>query len=73
MKSTNLDLLDRRGACQLFGDIHVATLYRHVRAGLIPPRYLSMSAALSRWLRSECELALSRMVEARNERRQRQG
>ena len=63
MKS-DLDLLDRRGACQLFGDIHVATLYRHVRAGLIPkPIHVGGS---SRWLRSECELALSRMVEARH-------
>lgn len=63
MKSTDLDLLDRRGACQLFGDIHVATLYRHVRAGLIPkPIHVGGS---SLWLRSECELALSRMAEAR--------
>jgi predicted DNA-binding transcriptional regulator AlpA len=63
MKSTDLDLLDRRGACQLFGDIHVATLYRHVRAGLIPkPIHVGGS---SRWLRSECESALAKMAEAR--------
>ena len=62
MKS-DLDLLDRRGACQLFGDIHVATLYRHIRGGLIP-RPVKVGGS-SRWLRSECELALSRMVEAR--------
>jgi predicted DNA-binding transcriptional regulator AlpA len=62
MKS-DLDLLDRRGACRLFGEIHVATLYRHVRAGLIPkPIHVSGS---SRWLRSECEAALARMIEVR--------
>ena len=71
MKSTNLDLLDRRGACQLFGDIHVATLYRHVRAGLIPrPIHVGGS---SRWLRSEgASLRFREWWRRGNERRQRQ-
>ena len=47
MKSTDLDLLDRRAACALFGDIHVAILYRHIRHGLIPrPIHVGGS---SRW------------------------
>jgi predicted DNA-binding transcriptional regulator AlpA len=62
MKS-NLDLLDRRGACQLFGDIHVSSLYRGVRQGRFPKPI--KIGALSRWLRSECESALALMAEAR--------
>jgi predicted DNA-binding transcriptional regulator AlpA len=38
-------------------------LYRHVRAGVVP--HPLKVGALSRWLRSECETALSRMVEGR--------
>jgi predicted DNA-binding transcriptional regulator AlpA len=60
-----LELLDRRAVCALFGNIHAATLYRHVRAGVVPQPV--KVGALSRWLRSECETALSRMVEGRGQ------
>jgi predicted DNA-binding transcriptional regulator AlpA len=61
------DLLDRRAACEFFGGtrpINPATLYRGIRQGRYP-RPLKIGA-LSRWLRSECEAALARMVEARS-------
>jgi predicted DNA-binding transcriptional regulator AlpA len=47
----------------MFGGIHVATLYRHVRNQVIPPPI--KVGALSRWLRSECEAALAAMVAGR--------
>jgi predicted DNA-binding transcriptional regulator AlpA len=62
MKS-DLELLDRRAVCSLFGGIHSATLYRHVRTGLVP-RPVKVGA-LSRWLRAECEAALTTMVAGR--------
>jgi predicted DNA-binding transcriptional regulator AlpA len=47
---SDLELLDRRAVCSLFGGIHPATLYRHVRSGTVP-RPVKVGA-LSRWLRS---------------------
>jgi predicted DNA-binding transcriptional regulator AlpA len=61
------DFLDINACCALVGGsrpIHKATWHRHVRAGLMP-RPVKIGA-LSRWLRSECEAALARMVEARS-------
>jgi predicted DNA-binding transcriptional regulator AlpA len=60
---SDLELLDRRAVCSLFGGIHPATLYRHVRSGTVP-RPVKVGA-LSRWLRSEVEASLQRMVEGR--------
>ena len=54
---SDLELLDRRAVCSLFGGIHSATLYRHVRSGTVP-RPVKVGA-LSRWLRSEVEASLS--------------
>lgn len=62
MKS-DLELLDRRAVCAVFGGIHPATLYRHVRTGLVP-RPIKVGS-LSRWLRHECEAALAAMVAGR--------
>jgi predicted DNA-binding transcriptional regulator AlpA len=59
----DLVLLDRRAVQAMFGGIHSATLYRHIRNQVIPQPV--KVGALSRWLRSECETALSRMVEGR--------
>jgi predicted DNA-binding transcriptional regulator AlpA len=62
------DLLDRTAACAFFGGtrpLHPATLYRGVRQGRYP-RPVKVGA-LSRWLRSECEAALSAMVEGRGQ------
>jgi hypothetical protein len=35
LMASDLELLDRRAVCSLFGGIHPATLYRHVRTGTI--------------------------------------
>ena len=60
---SDLELLDRRAVCSLFGGIHSATLYRHVRSGTVP-RPVKVGA-LSRWLRSEVTAILQRMVDGR--------
>jgi predicted DNA-binding transcriptional regulator AlpA len=57
------DLLDRRATCEFFGGLHASSLYRGVRQGRFPKPI--KVGALSRWLKSECELALARMMEAR--------
>jgi len=59
-------LLDRKEVCRLFGGtrpINPATLYRHIRQGLLP-KPVKVGGS-SRWLRSECEAALQRMVDGR--------
>jgi predicted DNA-binding transcriptional regulator AlpA len=61
-----MELLDRRAACAFFGGtkpINVATLYRGIRRGRYP-KPVKVGGS-SRWLRSECELALQAMVEGR--------
>jgi predicted DNA-binding transcriptional regulator AlpA len=58
--SSDVELLDRRAVCAAFGGIHPATLYRHVRAGVVP-RPVKVGA-LSRWLRSEVEASLAAMI-----------
>jgi predicted DNA-binding transcriptional regulator AlpA len=61
-------LLDRAEVCRYFGGtrpINPATLYRGIRRGLYP-RPVHIGPGSSRWLRSECEVALARMVEARS-------
>jgi predicted DNA-binding transcriptional regulator AlpA len=57
------ELLDRKAACEFFGGLHPSSLYRGIRARRFPKPV--KIGALSRWLRSECETALARMVEAR--------
>ena len=62
------DLLDRNAACEFFGGtrpINAATLYRGIRKGRYP-KPLHVGPGSSRWLRSECESALAKMVEARS-------
>lgn len=59
----DLELLDRRATCALFGGLHPASLYRGIRQGRFPKPI--KIGALSRWLRSECESALAQMAEAR--------
>ena len=58
------DLLDRRGVCAFFGGINPATLYRGIHIGRFP-RPVKVGPGTSRWLRSECEAALQRMIEGR--------
>jgi predicted DNA-binding transcriptional regulator AlpA len=60
------NLLDRGEVCRFFGGtrpLNPATLYRGIKAKRYPqPVHVGGS---SRWLRSECETALQKMVEGR--------
>jgi predicted DNA-binding transcriptional regulator AlpA len=61
------ELLDRVEVCRYFGGsrpINPATLYRGIRLGRYP-RPVKVGPGSSRWLRSECELALRSMVDGR--------
>jgi predicted DNA-binding transcriptional regulator AlpA len=61
------DLLDRREVCRFFGGskpIDAATLYRGIRKGHFP-KPVKVGPGSSRWLRSECEVALQAMLERR--------
>ncbi len=63
----NADLLDRPAVCRYFGGsrpINPATLYRGIRAGRLPAP-IKVGPGASRWLRAECEAALSAMIERR--------
>jgi predicted DNA-binding transcriptional regulator AlpA len=60
-------LMDRAETCRFFGGnkpIDPSSLYRGIRKGL-HPRPVKIGPGSSRWLRSECEAALARMVEVR--------
>ena len=58
-----MNLLNRHEVCHYFGGINPATPYRKIRQGVLPkPVKIGGS---SRWLRSECEAALQRMVDGR--------
>jgi predicted DNA-binding transcriptional regulator AlpA len=62
-----MQLLDRKEVCFFFGGskpIDPSTLYRGIRQGRYP-RPVKVGPGSSRWLRSECEDALQRMVEVR--------
>jgi predicted DNA-binding transcriptional regulator AlpA len=58
-----MELFNKSEVCRLFGGINPATLYRHIRRGLLP-KPVKIGAS-SRWLRSECEAALQAMVDGR--------
>ena len=58
-----LELIDKAECCRMFGNINPATLYRGIREGRYP-RPVKIGS-LSRWLGSECEAVLGRMMEAR--------
>jgi predicted DNA-binding transcriptional regulator AlpA len=61
------ELLDRNAACEFFGGsrpINAATLYRGIRRGRYP-QPVKIGPGSSRWLRSECDAALQRMVDGR--------
>ena len=65
MQITNL--LDRDEACRFFGGsrpINPSTLYRGIAGGRYP-KAVKIGPGSSRWLRSECELALQTLVEGR--------
>ena len=59
------ELLDPDATCRFFGGtrpINPATLYRGVRKGRYP-KPVKIGPGSSRWLRSECELDLDRLIE----------
>ena len=59
------ELLDRVEVCRFFGTrpINASTLYRGIKAKRYPqPVHVG---GLSRWLRSECESVLQKMVDGR--------
>ena len=61
------NLLDRREVCRFFGGtkpLDPATLYRGIRKGRYP-QPVKVGPGSSRWLRAECEAALSAMAERR--------
>jgi predicted DNA-binding transcriptional regulator AlpA len=60
-------LLDKGEVCRYFGGtkpINPSTLYRNIRKGIYPSP-VRIGPGSSRWLRSECELALRSMVDGR--------
>jgi predicted DNA-binding transcriptional regulator AlpA len=58
-------LFTKHEVCRFFGGINPATLYRGIRAGRYP-QPIKVGPGTSRWLRSECEAALAKMMEARS-------
>jgi predicted DNA-binding transcriptional regulator AlpA len=63
-----LELLDRTTVCRLFGGtrpIDPATLYRGITSGKFPAP-VKIGPGMSRWLRSECEAALKRLIAERD-------
>ncbi len=63
-----LELLDKPGACVLFGGpdrpIHPATLARGVKSGIYP-KPIRVSPNSVRWIKAECVVALQKMLAAR--------
>jgi predicted DNA-binding transcriptional regulator AlpA len=60
----DLDLLDRRSVCCLFGGnrpINPATLYRGIKTGKFPAP-VKIGPGASRWLRFQCEAALRKII-----------
>jgi predicted DNA-binding transcriptional regulator AlpA len=63
------DLLDVEAACQLIGGctpINAATLYRGAKAGIYP-KPVRVAPNVSRWIRSELELAIERRIAERDQ------
>jgi hypothetical protein len=55
--------------CIFFGGdrpLNPATLYRGIKAGRYP-RPIHLGSRISRWLRSECEVAREKLIAARDE------
>jgi predicted DNA-binding transcriptional regulator AlpA len=57
------ELLNLKECCAALGGIHAASFYRGIRQGRYP-RPVKVGS-LSRWLRSEVESCLARMIEVR--------
>jgi predicted DNA-binding transcriptional regulator AlpA len=57
-------LLDLRAVCAFFGGLDPSTIYRGITAKRYPAP-IKVGPNTSRWLRSECEAALSQMIAGR--------
>jgi predicted DNA-binding transcriptional regulator AlpA len=66
---SDLTLLDRDEVCRLFGGptkpINASTLYRGINAKKYPPPV--KDGTRSRWLKSECEAVLRRLIAERRQ------
>src|SRR6516162_7338175 len=74
-RSTPAELWERKDVLAYFGGkrpLHTSTLYRGIHDGLYP-RPIRVSRTHVRWLRSECEAALDRMIAARDGPRKQTG
>jgi predicted DNA-binding transcriptional regulator AlpA len=67
LETNSVRLLDQEAVCSMLGGsrpIHVSSLYRYIRQGVMPrPVHIGAS---SRWVRTEVEAALAKMMEARS-------
>lgn len=61
----NPTLLNKDETCSFFGGIDGSTLYRGIKLKRYPAP-IKVGPGSSRWLKSECEAALAKMVEARH-------
>ncbi len=65
---TQIELMDKDETCRFFGGhmrpINHATLYRGIKDGRYPAP-IKVGANSSRWIKSECTEALSKIIAAR--------
>jgi predicted DNA-binding transcriptional regulator AlpA len=57
-------LMSKREVCVYFGNINPSTLYRGIRQGRYPPP-VKVGPGSSRWVKSECEAVLRRLMDRR--------
>jgi len=62
--SHNIDLLDLKEVCRFFGGLDPSTIYRGIAAKRYPAP-IKVGPNTSRWLHSECKVALKAMKDAR--------
>lgn len=66
LKKPQVELMDKDETCRFFGGhmrpINHATLYRGIKEGRYPYP-IKVGANSSRWIKSECEAALARLIE----------
>jgi hypothetical protein len=64
-----VELMDKDETCRFFGGtnrpINAATLYRGMQTGRYP-KPIKVGANSSRWIKSECAAALSKIIAARD-------
>jgi len=63
------ELLDLDAVCEFFGGtrrpLDPSTVYRGIKDGRYPPP-VKPSPGISRWLRSECQAAMTRLIAQRD-------